>query len=71
MPIDPDPYTGPFVTLRADGPLYTVDIEPRLPDGLDRSRTYACKSQAWGYARDLWVSTCLPFKDYSEGNVGR
>jgi hypothetical protein len=71
MIVNPEPYTGPFVTLRPDGPLYTVNVEPTLPDGLDRSRTFGCKSQAYGHARDLWSEHRLPFKDFSEGNTGQ
>lgn len=71
MIVDPKPYEGPFVTLRTDGRLYTVTVEPPLPDALDRSRTFACKSQAWGYASDLWRSGHLPFRDFTDGNTGQ
>jgi hypothetical protein len=71
MDEDVEDYRGPFVTLCADGLGYRVTIDPPLPDRLDRSRNYACKSQAWGYARELWCRHRLPFRDFSDGNTGR
>lgn len=70
MIVDPEPYTGPFVTLRNDGALYNVTIEPLPVDGDARTRTYACKSQAWLYASGLWSAMRLPFKDFTDGYTG-
>jgi hypothetical protein len=66
-----EPYIGSFVTLRADGPLHVVAVDPPLPDGLDRTRTYSTKDAAFGYARELWCEHRLPFRDFSDGNTGR
>lgn len=69
--IEPEAYTGPFVILYAVGMGWSVGVYPPLPDGLDRSRTFACKSEAWRYAQALWSEWRLPFKDLSAGNTGR
>jgi hypothetical protein len=63
---DDEPYHGSFVTLRPHGIGFAVAIEPALVDELDSSRTFACKSQAWGHARDLWCKHRLPFRDFSD-----
>ncbi len=63
-------YHGPFVILRPDGMGFTVTVEPPL-GAHDRSRTYADKNSAWGYARDLWGSLHLPFRDECDGNTCR
>lgn len=67
---EPQTYSGPFVTLRADGPAFSVSIEPRLPTGEGQPRTFGSKHEAWGAARDLWTANRLPFADETEGHFG-
>jgi hypothetical protein len=59
-------YHGSFVILRPDRMGFIVTVEPPLPDGEDRTRTYAEKHSAWGFARELWCELRLPFRDESD-----
>jgi hypothetical protein len=61
--------TKPLVVLRPVPEGWRVSVEPPLPDGEDRTRTYADKVGAWTYAQGLWTDHRLGFRDESLGNV--
>lgn len=69
--IEEEAYHGPLVILRSVGMGYLVTVDPPLPDGHDRTRTFAMKNDAWGYARGLWSDHRLPLRDESGGNTAR
>lgn len=64
-------FHGPFVVIRPIGMGYEVTVNPPLPDGQDRTRTFATKHDAWGYASGIWREWHLPVRDLTEGNTGR
>ena len=68
---EPEPYQGPFVVLRPVGMGFVVTVDPPLPDGHDRTRTFSTKDAAWNYAQATWSDNRLPLLDLSAGNVSR
>ena len=72
MPPDEEPpYSGPYVTVRADGPTFAVAIEPPLHSGEGHPRTFASKHDAWGAARELWTVNRLPLRDFTVSETAR
>lgn len=75
MPPEEQPrprYTGPFVTIRPAGDLaWSVCIEPILPTGEGRPRTYGSKHEAFGAARVLWTEHGLPLRDMTVCETSR
>ena len=65
------PYRGPFVTIRPEGPAYTVGIEPPMPSGKVGPRSFATKDVAWGAARELWTANRLPLRDFTVSETAR
>jgi len=65
MPAQPKP----LVVLRPVAEGWQISVEPPLPDGEDRTRTYGTKTAAWSYAQGLWSDFRLGFRDESVGNV--
>ena len=65
------PYRGPFVTIRPEGPAYTVGIEPPMPSGKVGPRSFATKDDAWGAARELWTANRLPQLDLTVAETAR
>jgi len=63
------PQAKPIVILRPVPEGYSVAVEPPLPDGEDRTRTFADKSGAWTFAQGLWTDHKLGFRDETVGNV--
>lgn len=51
------------VVLRPAPEGYAVDVDPPLPDGLSRARTFATKLAAWTYASALWRDHGLGLRD--------
>jgi hypothetical protein len=64
-------YRGSFVILRPVDMGYFVTVDPPLPDGHDRTRTFAMKNDAWRYASGLWSEHRLPLRDETDGNTAR
>ena len=63
-------YSGPFVCIRPTADLaWSVSIEPILPTGDGKPRTYGSKHEAFGAARDLWTEHKLPCLDLTDGQV--
>jgi hypothetical protein len=61
----------PLVVLRPVSAGYQVTVEPPLPDGRDRTRTYSDKVSAWAYAQGLWTDHRLGCCDETDGHGGR
>ena len=59
----------PIVVIRPAPEGYAVDVEPGLPDGLNRARTFAAKAAAWAYAQDTWREHRLGLRDETRANV--
>lgn len=63
---------APCVTVRPDGPTFTVAIEPwPLPTGEGEPRTVGSKHDAWGAARELWTAHELPLLDLTVAGTAR
>lgn len=60
---------GSVVVIRPAPEGYSVDVDPPLPDGLNRARTFADKAAAWGYAQATWVEHRLGLRDETRANV--
>ena len=59
----------PLVILRPSPEGYQVTVHPPLPDGRDRTRTFADKSGAWSYAQGLWTDHRLGLRDETVSNT--
>ena len=73
MPDEDDtrpPGARSFVTIRPDGLDYIVAIEPVLPTGEGKPRTFGSKHDAFFAARVLWTDHRLPVRDFTDGHVG-
>jgi hypothetical protein len=64
------PYSGPFVVIEPEPHgQYRVSIDPLA--GLDLSRSFDGKDEAWHYAQDLWSIFKLPLRDLTDHNTAR
>jgi hypothetical protein len=61
----------PIVIFRRVPEGYTVSIDPPLPDGEDRSHTFADKAAAWSLAQAWWTEHRLGLRDETIINVTR
>jgi hypothetical protein len=60
-----------LVIIRPVPEGYQVDVQPPLPDGEDRARTFADKVSAWSFAQGLWTEHRLGCVDETDGRTGR
>ena len=58
-----------LVTIRRVPEGYFVNVEPPLPDGEDRRRTFGSKCAAFSYAGGIWSEHRLGACDMTE-NIG-
>lgn len=63
--------TSPVVVIRPVPEGYQISVEPPLPDGRDRTLTFADKSGAWAYAQGIWADHRLGLRDETVGNVSK
>lgn len=61
----------PLVIIRRVAEGYHVDVQPPLPDGEDRARTFRDKVSAWSFAQGLWAEHKIGCCDMTEGLAGQ